>query len=526
MGVPYYFSYLVKNNPDILVELENLNKKIDNFYLDCNSIIYDNIRSIETSEHDNFEEQLLLEVCEKIVSYIELIRPQKQVIIAFDGVAPVAKLSQQRNRRHKSLFEKGVIQNYKNSESWNTASITPGTNFMKNLNKFVKRFFQKRKTKYNTILHTSDEPGEGEHKLYEFIRNHPEKHKEETTIIYGIDADLIMLSINHLPVCKNLYLYRETPYFIKSLNNSLEPEKCYIINIPRLANEIIYKMNNYKEANFVHEKNKLYDYIFLCFLLGNDFMPHSPYLNIRTNGIDILLNIYEGLFKNTDKNLTDGKNIHWNNVRLLFQEIANNEEKYFKEEIAIRNKWEKRPIKNKTPEEKIEKMNLIPIKNRNVELLVNPHKNGWKNRYYKYLFDVEDVNAYKQKICLNYFEALEWTFKYYSDSCYDWRWSYHYNYTPLFSDLVKYIPYFNTEFVEKKDKNPISPDLQLAYVLPEEYQYLIENKNIKERINKNKPLFYSDEIEFHWAFCKYFWEGHIELPDTPIDVLENILINE
>ena len=64
MGVPFYFSYIVKNNPDILVELENLNKKIDNFYLDCNSIIYDNIRNIEYNQEPNFEEELLLQVCE------------------------------------------------------------------------------------------------------------------------------------------------------------------------------------------------------------------------------------------------------------------------------------------------------------------------------------------------------------------------------------------------------------------------------------------------------------------------------
>ena len=104
-----------------------------------------------------------------------------------------------------------------------------------------------------------------------------------------------MLCLNHLPICNQLYLYRETPYFIKSLCKELEPEKCYLLDIPKLANLILKKMNNYKESNFIHEKNKLYDYIFLCFLLGNDFMPHSPYINIRTSGIDILMNTYASL---------------------------------------------------------------------------------------------------------------------------------------------------------------------------------------------------------------------------------------
>ena len=97
MGIPYYFSYLVKNNPDLLVEFQNLNKKVDNFYLDCNSIIYDNLRNIQyDSNNSEYEMKLIVETCNKINEYIEFINPSKQVIIAFDGVAPVAKLNQQR----------------------------------------------------------------------------------------------------------------------------------------------------------------------------------------------------------------------------------------------------------------------------------------------------------------------------------------------------------------------------------------------------------------------------------------------
>ena len=45
------------------------------------------------------------------------------------------------------------------------------------------------------------------------------------------------------------------------------------------------------------ETNKLYDYIFLCFFMGNDFLPHFPSMNIRTNGIDIVLNAYKQISK-------------------------------------------------------------------------------------------------------------------------------------------------------------------------------------------------------------------------------------
>ena len=59
------------------------------------------------------------------------------------------------------------------------------------------------------IISTSNEVGEGEHKLFQYIRDIP--HFNDTTVIYGLDADLIMLCLNHLSFAKKLYLYRETP---------------------------------------------------------------------------------------------------------------------------------------------------------------------------------------------------------------------------------------------------------------------------------------------------------------------------
>ena len=54
----------------------------------------------------------------------------------------------------------------------------------------------------NIIISASDEPGEGEHKIFEYIRTHQDEHKNSNTIIYGLDADLIMLTLNHLRICK------------------------------------------------------------------------------------------------------------------------------------------------------------------------------------------------------------------------------------------------------------------------------------------------------------------------------------
>ena len=98
MGIPSYFSFIVKNHGNIVRKIHKLNKNIDNFYLDSNSIVYDCLRALDKNYKDNDEEfeRLLIEaVCRKIDEYISIIQPSNNVLIAFDGVAPVAKLEQQ-----------------------------------------------------------------------------------------------------------------------------------------------------------------------------------------------------------------------------------------------------------------------------------------------------------------------------------------------------------------------------------------------------------------------------------------------
>lgn len=509
MGIPSYFSQLVKNNPGILFDLEKLKIPVDNFYLDCNSIVYDTIRRIEHNVQTNLEQELMKSSCEQILSYIETISPRHCVFVAFDGVAPVAKLEQQRNRRFKSRYEKNIAEQLGNAtETWDTAKITPGTQFMSEFAKYVKNFFKTNPIKdVKLIISTSEEEGEGEHKLYEHIRS--KDHSKETTLIYGVDADLIMLSLNHIHLCKHIYLYRETPFFIKSLDSGLEPDKCYILDIPRLSRVISSRLGGKRESTR--------DYIFMCFLLGNDFLPHFPSLNIRTRGIDILSAAYSEIFKNKPTGLTNGTSIHWTGLNRLIAKLAEMEEDNLKDEYRIRSRWEKRTFATKTIEDKLTRLSHLPTQLRDIEKYICPEKQGWRERYYSELLDTEPSDYYISRICTNYLEGLEWTFKYYTEGCYDWRWKYQYCYAPLFKDLLKYVPKFDVNVMRKKAKDPISPSVQLAYVLPNEAAYLLNDK-VKAKVEELKV--HPSTVSFKWAFCKYFWEAHMELPHIDVSWLE------
>jgi 5'-3' exonuclease len=491
MGIPAYFIHIVKNYPKIIKKYLKNMMIVNNLYLDCNSIIYDSLRAFKITPSSP---DLIKQVIVKIEEYIVNIKPLNNVIIAFDGCCPISKMEQQRNRRYKTVLNPFASTS---ENKFNTTCLTPGTDFMNLLDESVSNYFSKRiNNNLNIIVSTSSIPGEGEHKIFQYIRNNPEEHNDNNTVIFGLDADLIMLSINHLKLCPNIYLYRETPEFIKSIDSSLDPNELYVLDIAELSKSTMIPYN---------------DYIFICFFLGNDFLPHFPALNIRTGGIDKLTNAYKATIKEGES-LTNGKTIYWKNVRKLIAFLANQEELFIKNETKSRDRREKTFYPNNTLEEKMKKFDALPQTEREMEKFIYPFKEGWQYRYYKTLFKTENTEERVKQICINYLEGIEWTNKYYSIDCPDWRWRYKYHYPPLLQDLIRYIPYFETDFIKDKQPNPVSTLTQLCYVLPRESLQFLPEK-VRKNLLENYSHLYPEKVDFVWCYCKYFWESHAELPE-------------
>lgn len=517
MGVPCFYAYIVKNHTKIIKEF--LSNNIDNFYMDCNSLIYDAVFELNKEDLqnktnlDNYEKTLIQLIIKKIFNLINLVNPKQNCIIAFDGVAPLAKLNQQRIRRFKSSYEniiKNTITKTDNVSQWNRSCITPGTNFMKKLALKIETIkFNNNINNLNLIISTSNNEGEGEHKIFDYIRNNKNQHDKHETVIYGLDADLIMLSLNHIEYCNRIYLYRDTPSFINNIDRSLNPKKNYLMDITMLANTISLDFNDNK---------RIKDYIFICFLLGNDFMPHNPSLNLRTNGLDVILNYYKEYIVKKNIYLIINNEIQWKNVNILIKKLAEEEHDRIKEEYNIRNKFKiNNSSKNKLTN--IENnLLMLPMLDRKEELFINPLETKWSQRYYNALFNCSNIklNNTLRNICTNYIEGLEWTFKYYTLGCYDWSWKYNYSYAPLLSDLTIFIPYFNTEYFPTINKNVVNCYTQLAYVLPADSLNLLP-ENIHKYILEKYNNYYTNH-KFTWAFCKFFWESHI--------IFENIDINQ
>tara|TARA_R110002153_G_scaffold166545_1_gene319051 strand:+ start:59 stop:1654 length:1596 start_codon:yes stop_codon:yes gene_type:complete len=524
MGIPSYFSYIVRNHRSILIEYKKKKMTINNLYMDCNSIIYDIVNELEKNKTNilNIEEEIINMVCNKIKYYIKLIKPTSNIYIAFDGVAPVAKMSQQKNRRYKTNYEEKILSSMgvNKNKIFNTICITPGTAFMNKLNVKIKETFNNSE-KYNVkkiIISASDQYGEGEHKIYEYIRNNKNEHTDTTTVIYGLDADLIMLTLNHLHIAPGMYLFRETPYFIKSIDNTLNPNDNYLLNIPEFASVLARDLNDSKPDP---NNSRIFDYIFLCFLLGNDFLPHFPSLNIRTTGIDRIMDAYKNVLGNSNNNIIKNDKINWNMLRKIILLLSKTEENMLIEEYQIRAKQSKSITHRKLEIE--DKLQSIPMLDRSIELYINPYENGWRERYYQELFNIKIDDNRCKELCINYLEGLEWTYKYYKDNCNDWKWRYKYNYPPLLSDLVRYIPSFDTDFINKQNK-PVHSLTQLIYVLPENSLYLIPD-NLKQKVLEKYNTHYNTELIIEWSFCRYLWEAHIKVKEMNIDSIERLVAN-
>src|SRR6056300_901200 len=112
MGIPSYFSQIIRRYANILKNITQINnskeERLTHLYMDCNSIIYDSYHHLSSDYDPNnvseFEKKIIYETAKRIDEYIKYIKPSDIVYVSFDGVAPLAKMEQQRKRRYKTKF--------------------------------------------------------------------------------------------------------------------------------------------------------------------------------------------------------------------------------------------------------------------------------------------------------------------------------------------------------------------------------------------------------------------------------------
>jgi 5'-3' exoribonuclease 1 len=330
MGVPYFFSWLVGKCPKIVSRVET-DISVDNFYLDMNHIFHQ-FKNIKN------EQEMFLQIFLYIEELVNIVKPTKYLFFAVDGVCPRTKLNQQRQRRWNL--------NELSKENFDSKSITPGTEFMmklaSHLQYFIRRKLQDDKNwksiDFGVFFSDSNQPGEGEHKIIDFMRENDLKSKGMTHCIYGMDSDLIMIGLATHE--KNVILLRE------SNKKSFE-----LLHISILRNYIDAEFSKYFEKSTLEYQLEriIDDFILMLFLCGNDFLPSIPTLDIHEGALNSFFDIYkELLMEDKLKNYivnSEKDEIDIQQLKLFVKELSKYEKKnlenslknqnFFKNEINI-----------------------------------------------------------------------------------------------------------------------------------------------------------------------------------------------
>ncbi|KAL7611122.1 hypothetical protein Lser_V15G14085 [Lactuca serriola] len=367
MGVKSFYRWLANKYPKIVVNtvektdeqdgtLANPNGlEFDNLYLDMNGIIHTcfqrehedvlskHLNTDVLSKHLNTPasyEDVFSNMFEYIDSVMMIVRPRKLLYLAIDadGVAPRAKMNQQRTRRfrnskdHETLWkeedrlrtqyeiEGRDVLPQQESEMSDSSIITPGTTFMFELSKQLQAYIHLRISKNDAwkhlkvILSDANAPGEGEHKIMSFIRLQrtcPGYNPNTRHVFYGQDTDLIMLALAthevHFSILReNVFAEGNSRTSHSSVSlpagkpKSLvkKPHQFVHVWILREYINLDLRTKNVPE-NFEYDIERLIDdFIFLSFFGGNDFLPPMPTLEIHEGAIDLLIHVYKQEFKN------------------------------------------------------------------------------------------------------------------------------------------------------------------------------------------------------------------------------------
>jgi 5'-3' exoribonuclease 2 len=400
MGVPAFFKYLLNKYGNTTIDCASVDPEdhsvdltaanpngveIDNLYLDMNGIIHPCCHP-EDQAAPPTEEAMMKAITTYIDRLFAIARPRKVLYMAIDGVAPRAKMNQQRARRFRAAQEAELEYSTKlaaaNSvrsggaglagehevniqKAWDSNVITPGTPFMAKVAATLHYYVADRLTNHpawanlRVIISDSSVPGEGEHKIIEFVRRQrtlASYNPNTSHCIYGLDADLIMLALaTHEP---HFYVLREVVFFggkhrslcLSCYNTGHKRDRCPYVNpdaassagiakrpkaekpfqflsVPilrvQLEREFTSLQHVLADAGFAYDFERcIDDFVFMCFFVGNDFLPHLPVLQINEKAIDRMIELYKQLLPSMGGYIAEDGDLNLRRVSMMLDGLS------------------------------------------------------------------------------------------------------------------------------------------------------------------------------------------------------------
>jgi 5'-3' exoribonuclease 1 len=188
------------------------------------------------------------------------------------------------------------------------------------------------------ILSGHDVPGEGEHKIMDYIRKTKSSSNYEPNTrhcLYGLDADLIMLGLlSHEP---HFALLREEVTFggrgkKKSASGS-NPDSInfFLMHLSLFREYLDLEFSTLKDIlPFPYSLESIIDdFILLSFFVGNDFLPHLPGLHINEGALSSFFKIYKACLPLMGGYINNSGYMDLQRVEVLLQNIGEMERESF-----------------------------------------------------------------------------------------------------------------------------------------------------------------------------------------------------
>jgi 5'-3' exoribonuclease 2 len=243
--------------------------------------------------------------------------------------------------------------------------ITPGTPFMYELSRHLQHFIMRKVQedpgwrKIKIVFSDASVPGEGEHKIMDYIRAQrgTAGYDPNTShVIHGLDADLIMLGLaTHEP---HFWILREEvtvgdqkPQSSKEQaaatiakllvsgekgdggggggggvpvldGRFAKPFQFVQLSVLREYLEVEFRPVDYTVAGGFDLERVVDDFVLMCFFVGNDFLPHLPSLDIHEGALDTIFYLYKTFFPELGGYLSENLNINMRGLKFMMREIG------------------------------------------------------------------------------------------------------------------------------------------------------------------------------------------------------------
>ncbi len=518
MGILRLFANVHKNYPKCLTHLQekknfaNVAIAVESFVFDLNAIIHpicQKAYGYGESKNNPYRPQRLLFakiarpqtipnerevfeiVCRKVEELARIVNPSQEIIISLDGVAGVSKQCQQRQRRFRAGSE---IK----PDKFDSNKITTGSKFMNDFSKHMHFYIQrgiKQDNWWNTrriIFSNHLAVGEGEHKCIRYMANNP----NQIYCVYSPDADLIMLTLGIMQT-QNIYILRENIYDTVDC-------KYFIVDVQKFKQLLLEKT---RWTSFDHDYNQQFacwDFIFVTFMLGNDFLPHSPSLEIPNNGLELLIETCSRVSYKCGHITYRG-----NDGKVAINMPA------FKELLKIVSAQEKKLLEDKSRQRITYPDNFLQsFINDDGELDFEKYRHAYHVKKFGDKVDKKDV-------CTEYFRGMQFVIRYYMTGIPDWHWSYKFHYSPFVTDLLENFDSL-TENAIFSLNSPLTPFEQLLSVLPPQSCAILPDA-LQKLTFSDSPIadFYPEKVELDFEGKRQEYEAGVLVSFVDISRLKD-----